>query len=135
MKKVFFCFAILFLTSCELFPEKIGLVSRSPKSDVTIRGSYIKELAGDYHIFSKRYCDGTYLETAAIDTLTIDNQLYHQVYFVKIIPKNLKKDFRNLNMTPCDVREIYAKGDTLRKQMPGYGDRKFLVVENVVGVI
>ena len=53
---------------------------------------------------------------------------------MKIIPKELDKDFKDLGMTPCSLRDIYSRADTVRKQVPGFGDRKFLVVENVVGI-
>jgi hypothetical protein len=135
MKKIILLFALAVLSSCSLFPERIGLVSVSPKSDVTSRGVYIMSTGNDYHLFSKIYCDAPYPDNLFIDTLMVEDKLHQQVFFVRIIPKNLDKDFKNLNMTPCSFREIYSKGDTVRKPMPGFGDRKFLVVENVVGVI
>jgi hypothetical protein len=134
MKKIFFCLAVVFLSGCDLFPGKIGKVSISPKSDITTRGSYILSTGNEYHLFSKIYCNDPYPENVFIDTLTVEGKLYQQVFFVRIIPENLDKDFKNLNMTPCSLREIYSKGDTIRKQMPGFSERKFLVVENVVGV-
>lgn len=136
MKKLLLIFLSPLLSGCGGF----GLgETPGPKYDIKLFGSYIKEVGNSYHLFSiGQQCDNpVYPEgTPYIDTLTIDDKLYRQVFFVQVIPKKLHKTAKNLdNLIPCVLREIMVKGDTARKQMPGYGERKFLVVENVVGFI
>lgn len=40
-----------------------------------------------------------------------------------------------LKRLSCALQEIMVKGDTARKQMPGFEERKFKKGENVVGFI
>lgn len=134
MKQLSFFVILFLLSACKLFPEKIGKISIPPKHDVLTFGSYIKQVDNNYHIFSKHQCGDGYLESSFPDTLTVNGKLYRQVFFVHIIPSKLDKDFRNLDIVQCSLREIYSKGDTLRKSVAGFGNRQFLVVENVVGV-
>jgi hypothetical protein len=138
MKKIFFCLIVVFLSGCNLFPEKIGKVGRGPKHDVSMFGSYIKEVGNSYHLFSiGQQCDNpVYPEgTPYVDTLTVDGKLYRQVFFVQVIPKNLDKNAKNLeNLVPCVLRDIMAN-DSVRKEMPGFGNRRFLVIEKVVGLM
>lgn len=133
MKKILFLLLAASLYSCSLFPGSIGKVSTPPKHKITVNGTFIRGLGDNYYLFSKLLCD-TRPEVPR-DTLTVDGVVYHQVFFAKIISKNLDKDFNTLNFTPCSPSiEIYSKADTVRKQVPGFGERKFLVVEDVVGV-
>ena len=107
-----------------------------PKHDVSIFGYYIKEMGNDIHLFSKyNQCDGAHQGEAYRDTLSVDGKLYDQVFFAKIIPNKLHKDFKNLGMKPCSSRQIYSRADSVRKKMPGFGERRFLMVENVTGVL
>lgn len=127
MKKILFCLSIMALLGCG------GEVP--PKHNVRVFGSYIKETRNDLHLFSKfQQCEVSQEEIPYQDTLSVDGKLYYKVFFVEIIPKKLHKDFKNLGMVPCSLRDIYSKRDTVRKQVPGFGERKFLVVEDVVGV-
>lgn len=127
MKKLLVCLSITILSGCG---AEVG-----PKYNVLAFGSFIKETDNDFYLFSKfQQCEDSPEGIPYQDTLSVDGKLYYQVFFVKIIPKKLHKDFRNLGMVPCSLREIYSKGDTIRNQVPGFGERKFLVVDNVVGV-
>lgn len=136
MRKMLFCFSIVFLSGCDLFPESIGKAARQPKHDYDIFGAYIAEAGNSFHIFTRYGCDSALPETMPyMDTLTVDETLYHRVFFVKIVPEQLYKNYKNLDMETCSHRKIYAKGDSLRKQVPGFGERKFLVMTNVTGVL
>lgn len=126
MKKLLVYFSIMLLSSCG---AEVG-----PKYNVLAFGSFIKEVGNDFYLFSKYECDPVFANPLYLDTLSVDSKLHHGVFFVKIIPQKLHKNFRNLDMVQCSLREIYSRGDTLRKQVPGFGERDFLVVDNVVGV-
>lgn len=135
MKKIvllFFLSISIMISGCE-YP-----VYKLPKHDVSMFGSYIKEVGNSYHLFSRAQenCNNgtTYAENAPfIDTLTVDGKMYRHVFFVQVIPKNLDKKAKNLdNLIPCVLRDIMAN-DSVRKEMPGFGRRKFLVIEDVVG--
>jgi len=133
MKKLTFLFLAVAFWSCKLFPESIGKVDKSPKHKVRLNGTFIREVNEGYWLFSKLSCDNK--PEVYKDTLTLDGTVYHQVFFAKIIPEKLDKDYKNLDLAPCSPSiDVYAKNDTLRKQVPGFGDREFLVMENVVGV-
>lgn len=134
MKNLFIYLLLILFSGCNLFPGKIYGIDKSPSHDIRTFGSYIKEINEDYHIFSKIECGDGYIQSSFPDTLTVNGKLYRKVFFVHIIPSKLDKDFRNLNIVQCSLREIFSKGDTLRKSVPGFGNRKFLVVDNVVGV-
>jgi|GEM_PF-1469499 len=136
MKKLLFCFLSLFLSACDLFPESVGKAAKQPKHDYDISGAYVAEAGNSFHIFTRYGCDAALPETRPYeDTLTVDGTLYHRVIFVKIVPEQLQKNYKNLDMETCSHRKIYAKGDSVRKQVPGFGERRFLMVENVTGVL
>lgn len=107
----------------------------APKSKISIFGSFVKKVGNDYYLFSKyQQCDEIRVLSSYSDSLTVDGRLYNQVYFVKIIPKNLHKDWNSLDMAPCSLRDVYARKDSSRQKVPGFGERKFLLIEDVVGV-
>lgn len=128
MKKLLVCLSTVVLSGC-------GIGEVGPKYKVLMYGSHIKETGNDLHIFSRTLpCDDLPQGITYQDTLSVDGKLYNQVFFVRIIPKKLHKNYRNLDLELCEMRNIFSKEDTVRKQVPGFGERKFLVVENVVGV-
>lgn len=133
---LFFVGCLTLLNSCDLFRP----VERPSKHDVLLFGSFIKEVDNSYHLFSRAQenCNNgvSYAENAPyIDTLTVEGKLYRHVFFVQVIPAKLDKNYKNLeNLVPCVLRDIYVDGDTLRKEITGFGTRKFLVAENVVGL-
>jgi hypothetical protein len=132
MKKI----VLLFVLSISIMISGCYPVYKLPKHDVSMFGSYIKEVGNLYHLFSRgQQCDNpVYPEgTPYIDSLTVDEKIYRGVFFVQVIPDNLHKNAKNLdNLIPCVLRDIMAN-DSVRKEMPGFGSRKFLVVEKVVG--
>lgn len=133
MKKILFLLLAASLCGCNLFPGSIGKVSTPPKHKITVNGTFIKELEDNYSLFSKLLCSTS--PEVYKDTLTVDGVVYYHVFFVKIIPDKLDKNYNNLNFAPCSPSiEIYSKTDTVRKQVPGFGERKFLVVDDVVGI-
>lgn len=136
MKKILFLLLAGSLFGCRLFSESIGKAQSPPKSvRFTIDGTFIKKEADDYYLFSKLLCNSVKPPQVYHDTLTVNGELYHQVFFAKIISKNLDKDYRNMNFTFCaGTNYIYSKGDSVRKEIPGYGSRKFKVLEDMVGV-
>lgn len=130
-KKILFLMAALFLTGCDLFRK----IDRSPRHKTGMHGTFIGEGGNNYYLFTRLRCDSVPPEVGR-DTLTLNGRLYYHVFVAEIIRSKLDKDFRDMDFSPCgNAHEIYAKGDTVRKQVPGFGQREFLVVENVVGVL
>lgn len=129
MKKILIYFSIMALSGCD------GNALKLPKYDVNILGYYIKKTSDDLYLFSRiQQCDDLSEIAWHIDTLTVDGRVYHHVFFAKIVPEKLYGNLKNIDVELCESRQIISNGDTLRKQVPGYGNRQFLVVEDVVGV-
>lgn len=68
------------------------------------------------------------------DTLRLGDSLYHFVFFAKIVPDKLSKDYKNIPSHPGALHFLYVKGNFSRKKLPGFGSKEFAVVEDVVGV-
>jgi hypothetical protein len=107
----------------------------APRSEISVFGSFVMNVGEDYYLFTKyQQCDEVREVSSYNDSLTVNGRLYNQVYFVKIIPKNLHKDWNSLDMEPCSLRDVFARKDSSRQRVPGFGEREFLVIEDVVGV-
>lgn len=110
-----------------------GLNQKFPKHDLRISSSFIQAEQDNYYLFTghgRVISDGYVNEK---DTLTIGDSLYTFVFFAKIVPNKLHKEYDDIPSSPL-LHKLYVRGVFIRKPIPGYGNREFAVVEDVVGV-
>lgn len=111
-----------------------GLGPKLPKHDIRVHGQLIEVAEDNYFLF--RGTGGTIREghVSEKDTLTIGDSLHRFVFFAKIIPDRLSRDFNNIPSFPTALHILYVRGSFARQAVPGYGSREFVVVDGVVGV-
>lgn len=124
---VLFCIT---LCGCSGF----GLNQKFPKHDLRITGNFIRAEQDNYYLFTgngRVISDGYITEK---DSLLINDSLYKFVFFARIIPERLDKEYDGIPSHPSTLYKLYIKGNFVKKPVSGYGNREFAVAEDVVGV-
>lgn len=121
------CVVLWGFPGCELDPKY-------PKHDINTTALFLEEGQDKYYLFSGM--DGHIKEyfNKEEDTITVNDTLYRYVFFAKIVREKLNKRYNNVPDYPLGQKQLFIKGGLVRKQVPGYGSREFLVAEDVVGV-